>query len=50
MFFFCDHIKQLLAEGVVEKFLSTYSILVFLVLKGPNNFRAVVDSVVEPEI
>jgi hypothetical protein len=43
IFFFCDHIKQLLAEGVTEESLSSYSIPVFLVPKGPNNFRAVVD-------
>jgi len=43
MFFFCDHIKQLLAEGVIEDFLSISPSPVFLVPKGPNNLRAVID-------
>jgi hypothetical protein len=43
MFFSCDHIKQLLAEGVTEESLSTQSSHVFLEPKGPNNFSALMD-------
>ena len=43
MFFSCNHIKQLLAEGVTEECFSTYTSRVFLVPKGSNNFSALVD-------
>ena len=41
--FLREHLKQLLEDGVIEPSNSQYSSPMFLVPKGENNYRAVVD-------
>jgi len=43
MLFLREHLKKLLADGVIETSNSQYSSPMFLVPKGENNYRAVVD-------
>jgi hypothetical protein len=43
MTFFREHIKKLLSDGVIEVLSSVYSSPMFLVPKGEENFRAVLD-------